>query len=123
MLQRIEIGLLLGFLLLPVSLAAAPPELADLSAWLDSDRGKPPLVVIDQRIPPSIYRPGTAVSALPPWWHQPEWLLPPIIQLGERGPLGQGGIRFIPPPAGIQLLTPRGPIIQEEEEAQLGLDR
>ncbi|MBA2117462.1 hypothetical protein [Bremerella alba] len=123
MIRRIGSSLLLSLLLLPVSLVAEQPGLAELSDGLDIDRSKPPRVLRDNRARLMIYHQGQAASALPHWWHHPELLIK-VTKVAQHGPLGQMVIQRqdVETPLSMLLLTPRGPIIQEEEPL-LGIDR
>lgn len=115
MIRPIAIVLLLGLLLVPASTRAEQP------GELEADQGERSSVLSDQQARLLIYDQGRASSALPRWWHDPVWQILPVKQVVQQGPLGQRGVKHYKQLPNFQYLTPRGPIIGEEEPL-LGID-
>lgn len=114
MTQRIVFGVLLSALL--ITTATGEEHDVRLNSELSSESGTP-------KPPVMIYQPGTVSAKLPHWWRHPESTIQGT-KVVQRDRLGQMVIQIqhSETPLNMLLLTPRGPIIQEEEPL-LGIDR
>ena len=120
MIRCMGTGLLLSLFLLPMTFADEQPKWMTLSEFLDMDRSKRPSVLRDNLVSLKIYREGRAASALPAWWHHPASMIS-FTEVVHQDRLGQQGIiRVGTSLPEYKYLGPRGPIIDEEEEALLG---